>query len=116
MKRTLKAIELMLPNGIVPLADAGSGYLRAFIWKSDADCHFVICREDPDSGELEMALRPSDAEHLAILTAIVANALHYIGGPNTALTDDLGCLAHCLGRTLGIVFDDSGIPKQVVVN
>ena len=115
MKNKMNAIEMKLPEGTEPLAYAGSGCLRAILWKSDVGCHFFICREDPDTGEFDTAIHASDTEHLAKLTAIVANALHYFGNANDDLNHDLGCLAHCLGQTLGIEFDDIGMPKRMTV-
>lgn len=109
MKKTLNAIEMTLPEGIRPIAMAGSGYLRALLWKSEEDCHFMICREDPDTGDIDTNFRPCDVEHVARLTAVVAQAFHQV--LTGELSGDLGCLAHCLSQTLGIEFDENGIPK-----
>ena len=110
MKKTLNAIEMMLPEGIEPIAYACSGYLRAFMWQSEDGCHFAICREDPIDGEFDTTLTPADLEHLAKLTAAIANTFHIAGNPEIELVNDLGCLAHCLGQTLGVEFDDAGRP------
>lgn len=115
MKKTLNAIEMMLPEGIEPIAYAGSGHLRALMWQSHEGCHFVICREDPDTGEFDTALTPSDVEHLANLTAAIASVFHRSGDPDDELVHDLGCLAHCLGQTLGVEFDDAGMPVRTSV-
>lgn len=115
MKKTLNAIEMMLPEGVQKIAFAESGNLRAIAWKSNVGCHFWILREDPETGDIDTALQPSDAEDLATLTAVIASIFHQVGNPDNDATHDLGCLAHCLGQTLGIEFDDAGMPKQMMV-
>jgi len=110
MKRTLNAIEVTVPDGIQPIAMARSGFLRAIVWKSEDGYQFNICREDPETGEIEASMRPSDVESVARLMAMVANAFHMtLAGE---LGDDLGCLAHCLSTSLGFDFDEDGVPTE----
>ncbi len=58
MKTTLNAIEMTLPEGIQPIAMVGSGFLRAIVGKSEDRCRFSICREDPETGEIETSFGP----------------------------------------------------------
>lgn len=62
-------------------------------------CEFNICRRDPETGDITNRFRPGDVEHLARLMAIVANAFYRMQADESA--DDLGCLAHCLSKSLG---------------
>ena len=94
MKTTLNAIEKTLPTGTRLIAIAGSGFLRAVMYESENGCQFNIYREDPETGEIGTRFQSGDVEHLARLTAIVANALFRTRADGSA--DDLGCLAHCL--------------------
>ncbi len=109
MKSTLNAIETTLPGGIEPVAVASSGHLRAIVCDSQEGLHFVIGREDPDTGQLEPVWFPSDIENLARLTAMVAHACHAL--LDGQLSEDLGCLAHCLSQTLGLEFNEKGRPQ-----
>jgi len=110
MKTTLNAIEMTLPDGIQPIALAGSGFLRAFVWKSEDRCQFCICREDPETGDIETSFGPGDVEHVARLMAVVANV--FSRTLRDELGDDLGCLAHCLSSSLGFDINEYGMSKQ----
>jgi hypothetical protein len=110
MKSTLNAIEMTLPEGIQPIAMAGSGFLRAFVWKSEDRCQFSICRENPDTGDIETSFGPGDVEHLARLMAVVANVFSLT--LHDELGNDLGCLAHCLANSLGFDINDFGMTKR----
>ena len=110
MKTTLNAIEKTLPDGIEPIVMARSGFLRAIVCKSEDECRFTICREDPNVGAIETSFTPSDVESLARLTAMVANAFHMILAGE--LGDDLGCLAHCISSSLELEFDEEGRPQR----
>jgi hypothetical protein len=110
MKTTLNTIEMTLPDGIQPIALAGSGFLRAFVWKSEDRCQFSICRENPDTGDIETSFGPGDVEHVARLMAVVANVFS-LTLPDE-LGNDLGCLAHCLSSSLGFDITDCGGLKR----
>lgn len=106
MKQIMKANEIGIPDGVEPLAYADSGHLTALIWKSKKGCRFVVFRWDQQTSEVSTELQPEDVEHLAYLTAFIANAVHSFGICNDRLNDDLGCLGHCLNQTLGLTFDE----------
>jgi hypothetical protein len=108
MEKIVEAIEKSLPDGIQPIAFASSGFVSALMWKSEEGCRFTICREDPDTGDITTTLSPSDVEDVAKLAAIAANVFHMVTVDD--LSDDLGCLAHCLSKTLGFNFDEVGTP------
>ena len=110
MKQMLNAIEMKVSDGIKPIAMAGSGFLRVLVWESEDGCHFTVCREDPDTGDVSTSFGPGDVEHVARLMAIVANAFHMV--ITDELGDDLGCLAHCLSNSLGFDIADLGMPKR----
>ena len=110
MKTALNAIEMTLPEGIQPMGFAGSGFLRAFVWKSEDRCQFSICRENPDTGDIETSFGPDDVVHVVRLMAVVANVF-YMTLPDE-LGNDLGCLAHCLSSSLGFdITDDGGLKR-----
>ena len=110
MKQVLKAKEVKSPDEIQPIAMAGSGFLRAFVWESDDGFHFTVCRQDSETGEHVTQFGPGDVEHVARLMAIVANAFHLVIPDE--LGEDLGCLAHCLSTSLGIEIPSFGMSKQ----
>lgn len=112
MNLTMKAIEKVLPEGSQLLALAGSGFLRAIVWKSTKGFEVSVFREDPNSGDLQTSLTPFDLEHLARLTAIIANTFNQLGDPEDSLTDDLGCLSYCLSCTLGIDLEAIGASSK----
>ena len=90
-----------------------AGHLRAVMYKECGCWKIAIRRQAPDTGEISDELTPADVINLAELTAVIAQALHdYAQLDNTSLSDDLGCLAHNLIRTLGIgPLEAIGFPK-----
>ena len=114
MNNTEKATEMQLPEGVEPFAMMGSGPLRAFVWRKDGECHLAILRKHPATGEYHGELQPSDLEHLARVVAVIATSLHCRGNLEDELSNNLGCLGHCIGQVLGMEFDESGVPFQTV--
>ncbi len=110
MKQALNTNEVTLPDGIQPIAMAGSGFLRALVWESEDGFHFTVCRQDPETGEYGTHFGPGDVEQVARLMAVVANAFHLVVADE--LGQDLGCLAHCLSSTLGVDFADFAMPDR----
>ena len=103
MKASTKASET---SGTSPKAVqivAGAGQLRAVMSKRSGRWQLAILREDSQTGEVGSLLGPADIEDLAVLTALIATALHeHAELDDVGLSDDLGCLGHELARMLGI--------------
>ena len=115
MKASTKANETRPDQTAVKIL-AGAGQLRAMMWKPGARWRVAIIREDADTGNLSDVLDPEDIISLAELATLIAQALHdHADLGDAELSDDLGCLAHNLARTLGIKpVDSANSPKRTL--
>lgn len=115
MKASTKANETSSAPSVVGMV-VGARNLKAVMWKREGQWQLAIVREGAESGEIGALLNPSDIEDLAVLTALIAKALHeHAELDDTSLSDDLGCLGHELARMLGIAPADSeDFPKPTV--
>jgi len=115
MKASTKANETRPDQTAVKIL-AGAGQLRAMMWKPEERWQVAIIREDADTGNLSDVLDPEDIISLAELATLIAQALHdHADLGDAELSDDLGCLAHNLARTLGIKpVDSANSPKRTL--
>lgn len=102
MKNQRNAIEIDAPVDWVPIAYARSSSLMAVLWDTMDGCRFTVFRANRETGEPDNPFRPRDAEHLVRLTVVMSFAMQVSGLVDGELSDDLGCLSHCLSQTLGI--------------
>ena len=99
MNKEGNAIEMDLLDDWVPIASAMGDRLSAVLWKSGTKCHFTILGASSETGVPDNSFLPQDVEDLARLVAVMSYAMHLDGDVEGELTDDLGCLAHCLNQT-----------------